>query len=391
MHLLEKMESLSVLAGGIAHDFNNLLGGMFGYIDIAREYIGQKQIVKAENALEKAVTAFHRAKSLTLQLLTFAKKGTLVRKKKQLASILSDTAHFAISGWNGKLTLEIAADLNPCEVDSMQLGQAIDNIIINARQAMPDGGSIRLIARNFTGPVPMPLGAGNYVLISIADTGPGIPPENIDKIFEPFFTTKKQGSGLGLASAFSIIKNHCGLLTVSSKPGVGSDFRIYLPAAVEHVAVDIPDQTGIPMGCGKVLVLDDEEYIREILSHMLTTLGYTPVLVSHGEEAISAFKKSRTVKQPFIGALFDLTIPGGLGGKETLEHILKIDPSFCAIASSGYSEDPVMAKPASYGFKSSIQKPFSKPDLANLLHKVLASNRFPAKKAARKSSRKRNK
>jgi len=372
MHLLEKMDSLSVLAGGIAHDFNNLLGGMFGYIDIAREYIGQKQIVKAENALEKAVTAFHRAKALTLQLLTFAKKGTLLKKKMQIASIVTDTAHFALSGSNVKLTIDIAVDLLPCEVDAMQISQVIDNVIINARQAMPDGGEITLSARNFNGQVPLPLVAGPYVVISIADNGPGIPYENIDKIFEPFFTTKKRGSGLGLASAYTIINKHGGLITVDSQPGSGSTFLIFLPA-VSNAFPLVEASADIPHGSGRVLVLDDEEYIRDIVSHLLGRLGYTPVLTSHGEEAVTAFKKAKAARNPFSCAMFDLTIPGAMGGKDALQHILKIDPGFFAIASSGYSEDPIMVKPCDYGFKASIQKPFSKPDLANVLHTVIQS------------------
>jgi PAS domain S-box-containing protein len=363
----QKLESLGLLAGGIAHDFNNLLGGIFGYIDLAVGAAKEKEVI---DYLAKALGTIGRAQSLTGQLLTFAKGGAPIKKLERLMPFIGETARFALSGSNVSCRFAIPDGLWPCEYDKNQIGQVIDNIAINAQQAMPEGGTIEISAANLElaekshGVLP----AGKYVGIGIKDHGIGMPREILQKIFDPFFTTKAKGHGLGLATCYSIINRHGGCIEVESEPGKGSAFTFYLPASPETKPIDFADTETIHHGCGSILVMDDEEVIRDTFSSMLKAMGYTVKCVLNSKEAIEAFKNSGAAKDRFTALILDLTIPGGPGGRETIHEIRQIDRDVPAFVASGYADDPVMAHPAEFGFNGSICKPFRITELAELLN-----------------------
>jgi CheY-like chemotaxis protein len=362
-----------VLAGGIAHDFNNLLSGLFGYIDLARECVEKGST--ASEYLDKAFSVFGRAKDLTGQLLTFAKGGAPAKKTTSLASLLRDTIHFALSGSSVKSHFEIEKDLWPCDVDENQIGQVVDNIVINARDAMPMGGTITVTAENVPpgGTLPAVLGPGNYVRIGIRDQGTGIAPEHLSRIFDPFFTTKQKGSGLGLATSYSIVKRHDGAIKAESELGKGATFFVYLPASKELFAQGVLNAGNAAQhtGRGWVLVMDDEAFICDIAASMLQNMGYSVETTVHGRDAIDKFNKARDAGNPFDLVILDLTIPGGMGGKQTKDELRKIAPAVKIMASSGYSDDPIMAHPRKNGFDGSVRKPYDKTELANAIRMAM--------------------
>lgn len=368
-----KLDSLGVLAGGIAHDFNNLLGGIFGYIDLASEVSGNKRVT---GYLAKALGTIDRARSLTQQLLTFAKGGAPVKNTGRLFPFIEETAEFALSGSAVRCKTRISPDLWACEFDKNQIGQAIDNIVINAQQAMPDGGVVEIVAENvlIDKAMGLPLEPGRYVEISIKDRGIGMPREIIHKIFDPFYTTKEKGHGLGLATSYSILSKHGGHIDVESEPGKGTAFHLFLPASEgmeeeQEVFVTTPF-----LGSGTVLVMDDEPVIRDIICEMLNSLGYTAKAARNGREAISFLEAELGSGKKPAAMIFDLTIPGGMGGKETIGEVRKICADIPVFVSSGYADDPIMACPRDYGFSASICKPFKRANLVEMLRKHLASN-----------------
>ena len=370
LHKTQKLESLGILAGGIAHDFNNLLGGIFGYIDMASE---ETKVNKVTSYLSKAMNTIERARALTGQLLTFAKGGTPIQKIDHLFPFVEETATFALSGSNVSYSFNVPKDLWACNFDKNQIGQVIDNIIINAQQAMPAGGTIEVSARNITleekeHPV---LLQGNYVKISITDTGIGIPKEILSRIFDPFFTTKAKGHGLGLATCYSIIKRHGGCIDVESEPGKGSSFHVYLPASTEIVSSAKKKTGKTHHGSGTFLVMDDEEVMRETISDMLGALGYTVVSKNNGQEAIDFYHSETKLNRTIVGMIFDLTVPGGMGGKAAIEEIRKTNKDIPAFVASGYADDPVMKNPAEYGFSASICKPFMRKELTEMLNSYM--------------------
>lgn len=366
----QKIESLGILAGGIAHDFNNLLGGIFGFVELA---LGESQDTEVSRYLTRALQAFNRAKSLTQQLLTFSKGGTPVRKTGSLSPVLKGRVLFILNGSNISPVFEIQEDLWLSDFDEHQICQVIDNMVINAQQAMPMGGRIEVSAKNVTietgGMIPLP--EGNYVKIAIKDCGIGIPREILPCIFDPFFTTKQKGSGLGLAIAYSIIKKHDGYIDVVSTPGQGSTFHIYLPASSANILPASIQPIMLTKGNGHILMMDDELLIRQIVERMLKSLGYTVVCARDGREAIDLFGKAIQDQHPFDAVILDLTVPGGIGGKEAIVGMHQLCSDIIAVASSGYADDPIMASPSKYGFTASIAKPYMKNDLAELLHRVL--------------------
>jgi PAS domain S-box-containing protein len=363
----QKLEALGLLAGGIAHDFNNLLGGIFGYIDLAAGS-AKEQITK--DYLSDALETIDRARSLTTQLLTFAKGGAPIKKLERLVPFIAETAKFGLSGSNVSCRFTIPEDLWPCEYDKNQIGQVIDNIVINAQQAMPEGGTIEIEAANLQLATKSHavLPAGNYVRIEIKDHGIGMPFEILSKIFDPFFTTKAKGHGLGLATCYSIVNRHNGCIEVESEPGKGSTFTMYLPASPDSITSDSAPIETIHHGSGSILIMDDEKVIRDTISLTLKTMGYDVHCVSNAKEAIEAFEKATRDKNYFTALILDLTIPGGPGGKETIHEIRKCDKNIPAFVASGYADDPVMANPSAYGFSGSICKPFIKSELAHLLN-----------------------
>ena len=373
----QKLESLGLLAGGIAHDFNNLLSGIFGYVELAKKNVDGGQHAKASERLSKALNVFARASDLSRQLITFSKGGAPAKTAGDIGRTVSETVQFALSGSNVKGGYSIANDLWPCSYDPNQISQVIDNIVINAKHAMPNGGLLEVSASNgiIESGSGVALPDGHYIRISIRDHGIGIPKEYLQKIFDPFFTTKHSGSGLGLATCWSIVKRHDGTIIVESEPGKGSTFHVYLPAARDAVSAEGAASAATFVGQGRVLVMDDEEHIREILEEMLTDLGYSVETSSTGAEAVEAFRNAAAAGKPYDIVVVDLTIPGGMGGKETLAELVKLEKRVCVIASSGYSEDPVISTPRDFGFASSIRKPYRKSELVEAIVSALAARR----------------
>ena len=366
----QKLEALGILAGGIAHDFNNLLGGIYGYIDLAQETTAGS---KSKEYLLKATATIELGRDLTRQLITFAKGGAPVQSVAHLFPLVQETAYFALSGSSISCGFDIASDLWPCNFDKNQIGQVVDNIVINAKQAMPGGGAIEIMAHNATileKQHPL-LAAGKYVHIAVKDCGIGIPKEILSRIFDPFFTTKSSGHGLGLATSYSIIKRHGGTIDVESQPGAGSVFHIYIPAIAKKINASERTPDSVFKGSGTFLVMDDESVMLEVTRGMLESFGYTVVCVETGNDAISLINTETKAGRAMAGAIFDLTVPGGMGGKEAVCAVRAVAPTLPIFASSGHAEDPIIADPKAFGFTGSICKPFRKSDLAALLNKYM--------------------
>ena len=369
-----KLESLGVLAGGIAHDFNNLLTGILGNISLAKVVSGPN--LKAFKRLDEAEKAVWRARDLTQQLMTFSKGGAPVKKTASIEQIVKDSASFVLRGSNVRCEFALSENVWPVEVDEGQMNQVINNLIINADQSMVDGGIIEVGIENLTVAPEneMSLTEGRYVKISIRDHGVGIPEQYLHKIFDPYFTTKKRGSGLGLATVYSIIKNHDGYIGVESEAGVGTTFQIYIPASENGLMEVMESNEILHTGLGKILVMDDEEAIRDVASEILGYLGYSVVVCCDGNEAIEQYRQALATKEPFTASIMDLTIPGSMGGKEAATRILQIDPDAVLIVSSGYSSDPVIANYHQYGFSGVVPKPFDTEGLARELNRLIQNN-----------------
>ena len=371
---IEKLESLGVLAGGIAHDFNNILAGIMGGISFAQEFIPAGH--PSYRPLETAEKASLRAAELARQLITFAKGGELVKKAVSVRHIVEESVSFALGGSNVKGSIIIPETLHAIMADEGQISQAFNNLIINAKQAMPEGGTVTVTALNVVLPALNQFGlpAGKYVKISCSDQGCGISEADLIKIFDPYFTTKTAGNGLGLASVYSILSKHGGSVTVSSVLGEGAAFTVYLPSDGEpcrkHEADPEAPACGVHTG-GAVLVMDDDKIVRELTTNMLSHLGYQATTCEDGARAIALFKAAKASGTPFKAIIMDLTIPGGMGGKDAAEQILALDPQTCLIVSSGYSNDPVMSDFAAYGFSGAVAKPYRINDLGQLLSSVL--------------------
>jgi PAS domain S-box-containing protein len=365
----QKLDALGVLAGGIAHDFNNLLTGIFGYIDLARSVSKETKTV---NYLESTIATMNRAKALTLQLLTFAKGGSPVQKITSLIPFIQETAQFALSGSNISCKFFLAENLWPCNIDKNQIAQMIDNIVINAQQAMPNGGTIEISAANISlGEKDNPqLSKGDYVKVSVKDFGIGIPKDILPRIFDPFYTTKLKGHGLGLATCFSIINRHGGCIEVESEPAMGSTFHFYLPASSEAVPSNV-STTGMHRGSGTIMVVDDEEVVRDSIRQMLELLGYDVVCKNDGRAAIDYFINETTAKRQFAAMIFDLTIAGGMGGMESIAEIRTLNKDIPVFVASGYSDSSVMRNPDEWGFTASISKPFTIAELSEMLNQHL--------------------
>jgi len=379
----QKLESIGTLAAGIAHDFNNLLFGMFGYLDILHEQCSSNTL--ALQTISKVFTVYHRAQALTRQLLTFSKGSIINKGPLELGPVIRKTVEFALSGSTIQPSVHCTPDLWTCNADESQIEQVIDNIVINARQAMPQGGTLDIAADNIVvkNNTVHTLKAGSYVRIKIRDSGTGISVLHVSKIFDPFFTTKAQGSGLGLAVCYSIMQKHDGYIDVQSTFGKGTEFTLYIPAFNQESAAHAGTQSAVvsklcteadgspATSCGSILVMDDEDFIRDLLQTMLVVKGYNVETVADGKEAIALVKEHLANNKPFDACILDLTIPGGMGGQETMRFLMEMIPNIKAIASSGYSDDPVMNAPHEYGFVESIRKPYLKAELDAVLSKVL--------------------
>lgn len=372
---VKKLESLGVLAGGIAHDFNNILTGILGNIELAAIKIDKTS--EAHHLLNEAKKASIRAKDLTQQLLTFSKGGDPVKKTSSISKVITDSANFVLHGSSAVCQFNIPYDLWKVDFDSGQISQVIQNIIINSSDAMSASGVIEVTCKNIidANDVELSLPQQNFVEIDITDSGSGIPVEILDKIFDPFFSTKTDGSGLGLAICNSIIKKHDGYITVKSEINNGTTFSIFLPASIsiEDNSVVTKEDSKINVTEAKIMIMDDELIIREITKQILTVFGHKVLLAENGTEAVDTYKKHLNIDQPIDIIIMDLTIPGGMGGKEAVSEILKINPKAKVIVSSGYSNDPVMANYKEYGFTASIAKPFQIEKMNKLINDVLSS------------------
>jgi PAS domain S-box-containing protein len=367
----QKLESVGLLAGGIAHDFNNLLTAILGNISLAKAILPQQE--RSWQRLTEAEKATLRARDLTRQLLTFAKGGAPVRRSASIGDLILETAGFALSGSKVRCEFNIDSDLSPAEIDEGQISQVIHNLIINADQSMPLGGTLRIACdETFLGDGEIaPLKEGRYLRITVSDQGVGIPMEHLPRIFDPFFTTKEKGRGLGLATAYSIIRNHDGLLSVSSSPGVGTTFTVHLPVSAVTAEVKADEYLEIRRGRGRLLVMDDEETVLEIASGILSYLGYDVVCAREGGEAAELYRKESERGNPFSAVIADLTIPGGKGGKEMLEILREFDPGARVIVSSGYSNDPIMSEYRAHGFSGVICKPYLVEEVSKVVAEVL--------------------
>lgn len=371
----QKLESLGVLAGGIAHDFNNLLLSIMGNIEISQLYAEPKSEIRKR--LSNAYNALTRARDLVQQLLTFSKGGAPVKKTTSIIDVVKDTARFALRGTNIKCDFNIPDNIWPIDADAGQISQVINNLVINAQEAMSDGGAVDIGLENVIvssddgGPVPK----GQYVRMTIHDHGEGILDEHLMRVFDPYFTTKDKGSGLGLATSYSIVKKHDGHISVTSKKGQGATFTIYLPASKKVPRVANEKTEEVSMGHGRILVMDDEDDILEIVSTMLNRCGYDVEVARSGEEAIETYTREMDAGRPYDAVILDLVIPGGLGGKEVAQRLLKIDPAAKLIISTGYATDPIVKNYQDHGFSGAIGKPYQMSGLSEAVLKVLGEKR----------------
>lgn len=370
----QKLESLGILAGGIAHDFNNILSGILMKTQLALRALGKGN--DPTRFLTSVEDATQLATGLTQQLLTFAKGGEPIKETLLLKELLLETAVFSLRGSKVRCKFEISEDLWPCEVDKGQLSQVINNLVINAVQAMPNGGTIRVEAENVQLASDQSLGdlpEGAYVKVSVHDEGVGIAPADLGRIFDPYFTTKAKGHGLGLTTSHSIIEKHGGRITVQSELEKGSTFTLYLPA-VPKGDEKTPDKIDVVAhGTGRVLVMDDERIIRDSIGELLGELGYRTEFANDGAQALALYERALTEGDPILAVIMDLTIAGGMGGKEAIQKLLAIDPTASAIVCSGYSKDPVMADFRSYGFSAVLVKPFRIEEVSRVLAEVQES------------------
>ncbi|MBI5631978.1 MAG: response regulator [Nitrospirae bacterium] len=372
----QRIESLGVMAGGIAHDFNNLLTVIMGNISLA-SLKTEKQSPALVN-LQEAEKAAERAKDLVQQILTFSQGGDPVRQKMHLEEVVKETASLALHGCRSTPRVIVQDNLLPVEIDRGQVSQAISNIIANADQAMPDGGIVTINCSNVVheDALPSSLSRGRkYVVVATSDTGVGILPEYRGRIFEPYFSTKQKARGLGLAVADSIIRKHGGLINVDSRPGAGSTFRIYLPVSDKRADGREVESTHLYAVEGKVLIMDDEEAVREIAGEILRLSGCSVAFAADGREAVELYRKAMGTGDPFDAVVLDLTVPGGMGGRETMEELLEVDSGVQAIVSSGYSNDAAMSNYQEYGFCDMVAKPYLPADLCKAVFSAILKGR----------------
>ena len=375
----ETLEQLGLLAGGIAHDFNNLLTAIIGNISLASVLLPPDD--EMAERLDDAKNASLRARDLAQQLLTFARGGAPIKKTASIGKLIQDTVSFSLRGSHNRSEFEFGADLSSAEIDAGQISQVIANLVVNADQAMPNGGTLYVSCENFcydTSDAVIPdLAPGDYVRIRIRDEGVGIPAKYMKRIFDPYFTTKPKGNGLGLATAYSIVKNHNGLMTVESEVHVGTMFTIYLPAALDQeMPVEAPRTfTPAMSGTGRVLVVDDEDAIRDLVEFTLTRLGYKVWQAATALQGVEMYQEKLEAGERFDAVILDLTLPGGMGGKEALKKLIEIDPTVNAIVSSGYATDATMSRYQDFGFRGVIAKPYEAAELGKIVHDVIESSR----------------
>ena len=367
----EKLESLSILAGNVAHDFNNYLTAILTHLALTHQHLAAG--TDPEHVLSEAEKASLRAQALTHQLLTFAKDEEPVRAVASIEGTLRDAASFSLVGSRAECHVQIDDGLWPIECDEGLVSQAFSNIVLNAVQAMPEGGQIAIVAENVQlgTDSPLPLPAGDYVHISVTDDGTGILDEDLSRVFDPFFTTKTGGSGLGLPSAHSIISQHDGHIAVQTAIGEGTTFHIYLPASAEPAVSRTDDEGKVAACAGKILIMEDDDMLRLALQMMLETIGCESESAADGKEAIDLYANALEAGAPFDAVLMDLTVERGMGGAEATREIRRLDADARIIVSSGYADDPIVASPHDHGFCGVVTKPFELRKLSSALHSAM--------------------
>ncbi|MDP3480402.1 MAG: ATP-binding protein, partial [Desulfoprunum sp.] len=360
-----------------AHDFNNILVAIIGNISLAERLIDPQH--QASELLSRAVKASLRAKDLVVKLLTFASGGEPVKETASLPELLRESVPFVLSGSNVKCQYDIPQSLWSVNMDRGQIDQVIQNLVLNADQSMPDGGILTVACANReVGADEIPgLSSGKYVQVQIRDTGLGIAGQHIDKIFDPYFSTKEKdsnkGSGLGLSIVHSIIVKHDGIITVASVPEEGTTFTLYLPALEGGEVKSEASGEILVTGKGRIMIMDDEEIVRKVVCDMLTYLGYEGIEARDGGEALQLYASYRREGKDISAVIMDLTIPGGMGGKEAVQHLLALDPRALVIVSSGYSNDPIVNDYRRAGFCNIVSKPYQILDLSRVLSAVMAT------------------
>ena len=369
---VKKLESLGVFADGIAHDFNKLLSVMLMNIFTAKLSFADEKENLAEG-LEIAEKVGFQAKELAHRLITFAKGGVFIKKVGSLSQLLVDTSDLSLSGSNVRCEFSLPGDLWSIEMDDVQIRQVIHNLVINARESMPEGGTVTIHAENVNVKAGngLPLKEGTYVKWHVKDHGVGIPKADLEKIFDPYFTTKPtgraRGMGLGLAICYSIIKKHDGFISVESEPGSGSTFFVYLPASPQEGLLKTEETDSAITRKGKVLVMDDEETVRNATGIVLNYLGYDVEFASDGSQAVDLYRAAQGKEQPFSAVILDLNVPCGMGGKEAMKELLAIDPQIKAILATGYTDDPAVSEFSKYGFCTTVTVPYDLEKMKEIL------------------------
>ena len=371
-----RLDSLGVLAGGIAHDFNNLLTAIRGNLGLIQ--LEPEAMALVGGQVNDAERAAKRATDVTQQLLTFAKGGDPVRSIVELSEVVREAAGFARHGSNVRVEFDLAEGLPPAEVDASQISRVVHNLVLNAVQSLSGGGGVvrlSLSVRDLHAGEVSALPAGRYLQLLVIDNGPGIPADRLPRIFDPYFTTKVKGSGLGLATCHSIIKKHQGQIEVKSNPAIGTTFTIWLPAAQRAAAVaKSAAYFPFPVTSARILFMDDDEVVRNLARTLLAKAGHDGTLVADGAEAVAAYRQAHTAGNAYDLVIMDLTVPGGMGGKDALVAMQKINPAVRAIASSGYSNDPVMSNHQAFGFVAVLPKPYSLDAFTKAINRVRRMN-----------------
>jgi signal transduction histidine kinase/CheY-like chemotaxis protein len=372
-----RMESVAVMAGGIAHDFNNILTTILGNVSLAKMLAPKDEnLIKRLSNAEKATL---RSQNLTRQLLAMTKDNQSAKQLTSVREVIQESVDFSLRGSSVRYELSLPNNLWPVEIDTGQISQVIHNLIINAEHAMPDGGVIYIHAVNrrmddLRSANLQILSPGPYVSITIQDGGSGIDAAHLQTIFTPYFTTKAEGNGLGLATAYAIMKKHQGTIYAESEVGIGTTFHLYLPASpTQHVVTSTDSEQPMTRGTGRILVMEDDETLHDVVGSILGIFGYQVILTKNGHETLSTYQRAREAGAPFDAVILDLTIPGGMGGRQTVRELLAIDPQAKAIVASGYATDPILLHCERYGFCGGIAKPYRAQQLHDVLRQVIAA------------------